>query len=294
MVHDEVDNARINVKPRKQIGSNSQQSLVSNNLNSDDGASCSHTQMIEDIAIEPERNFESSDESDVTNDAANEESHNEGRPFEYLQLYQANEAAPKDLKDDLRVWLSENSISQRAANDLIAIFRNHGHSHELKKDVRTLMKTPRFATGKIVRGNGGAYIHEGIANGLIRSVNKYFETIPDMISFHVNCDGMSFSRSSTSQFWPLLAAIETNFYTEPFVIGLFHGLSKPNDWNIFISPFVVEMGDLQTNGIIIMSGQKINVRLSAIVCDAPARAYLTMTKSHSGYFGCSKCTQEGH
>lgn len=35
------------------------------------------------------------------------------------------------------------------------------------------------------------------------------------------------------------------------------------------------------------------MRLSAIICDAPARAGLTNTKSHSGYFGCSKCIQEG-
>lgn len=52
------------------------------------------------------------------------------------------------------------------------------------------------------------------------------------------------------------------------------------------------MKTLHGNGIII-NGRKVDVRLNAIICDAPARAYLTLTKSHSGYFGCSKCIQEG-
>ena len=33
--------------------------------------------------------------------------------------------------------------------------------------------------------------------------------------------------------------------------------------------------------------------INAIICDAPARAFVTGTKSHTGYFGCGKCTQEG-
>jgi hypothetical protein len=29
------------------------------------------------------------------------------------------------------------------------------------------------------------------------------------------------------------------------------------------------------------------------VCDAPARAFIACTKTHSGYFSCSKCVEEG-
>lgn len=103
---------------------------------------------------------------------------------------------------------------------------------------------------------------------------------------------MSFSKSSNSQFWPLLGAIEAEFYTKPFLIGLFHGFSKPNDFNVYINSFVDDMKDIQAKGIEI-NGRKIEIRLNAIICDAPARAWLTLTKSHSGYFGCAKCIQEG-
>lgn len=177
---------------------------------------------------------------------------NEPYTLEYVEFHRDDESnSTNSLKEDLRLWLSDNSISQQAANDLIAIYRSHGHEQELKKDVRTLMKTPRNVTGKIIRGNGGSYFHFWISSPLIRSINQYFETIPEKISIQLNCDGMSFSNSSASQFWPLLGSIEAEFYTEPFLIGLFHGYSKPNNFNVFISRFVDDMKELQTNGIMI-------------------------------------------
>ena len=36
-----------------------------------------------------------------------------------------------------------------------------------------------------------------------------------------------------------------------------------------------------------------NVKLSAVVCDAPVRAFVKGIKSHTGYSGCDKCTQPG-
>lgn len=164
------------------------------------------------------------------------------RTLEYVKFHQeVGSASSTTLSEDLRFWLSENSISQQAANKLISIFRNHGHENELKKNVRTLMKTPRDVTGKIINGNGGSYFHFGIAHGLIRSLNKYYHVCPETILIQLNCDGMSFSKSSSSQFWPLLAAIQDDFYTEPFLVGLFHGHLKPNDFNVYINPFVDDM-----------------------------------------------------
>lgn len=41
------------------------------------------------------------------------------------------------------------------------------------------------------------------------------------------------------------------------------------------------------------NGKICKVVIAGIVCDAPARAFIIYTKSHSGYFSCHKCTQEG-
>ncbi|XP_070167405.1 uncharacterized protein [Polyergus mexicanus] len=44
---------------------------------------------------------------------------------------------------------------------------------------------------------------------------------------------------------------------------------------------------------VLYNGKICKVSIAGIVCDAPARAFITCTKSHSGYFSCHKCTQEG-
>lgn len=35
------------------------------------------------------------------------------------------------------------------------------------------------------------------------------------------------------------------------------------------------------------------MNINAILCDAPAKSFITYTKGHTGYFSCSKCIQEG-
>ncbi|KAL2089217.1 hypothetical protein ACEWY4_016116 [Coilia grayii] len=40
-------------------------------------------------------------------------------------------------------------------------------------------------------------------------------------------------------------------------------------------------------------GMNLQLKLQAMVCDAPARAFLKCVKGHTGYSGCEKCTQEG-
>lgn len=86
-------------------------------------------------------------------------------------------------------------------------------------------------------------------------------------------------------------AIEATFYTESFIVGFYHGFSKPEDASFYISPFVEDMKEIFSTGIIIYE-KKINIIISAFICDAPARAFLTLTKHHSEYFSCSKCCQE--
>ncbi|KAK0157169.1 hypothetical protein PV327_011350, partial [Microctonus hyperodae] len=51
---------------------------------------------------------------------------NEPYTLEYIEFHRDDESnSTNNLKEDSRLWLSENSIPQQAANDLIAIFRSH-------------------------------------------------------------------------------------------------------------------------------------------------------------------------
>ncbi|GBP34168.1 hypothetical protein EVAR_30720_1 [Eumeta japonica] len=55
--------------------------------------------------------------------------------LEYVEFHREDVSnTTNSLTKHLRFWLPENSISQKAANNLIAIFRRHGQE---KKNVRT-------------------------------------------------------------------------------------------------------------------------------------------------------------
>ncbi|XP_026465115.1 uncharacterized protein LOC113381763 [Ctenocephalides felis] len=69
-----------------------------------------------------------------------------------------------------------------------------------------------------------------------------------------------------------------------------HGNGKPDDANIFLKPFVEEMKVLQQHGLICLN-RNCHVYISKIICNSPARAFITKTTRHAGYESCSKCIQ---
>lgn len=196
----------------------------------------------------------------------------------------------EDLLTQLRRWVIKYQIQRTALEELLKILRILGH--DVPQTARSLMSTPRNATSEIENIAGGLYYHFGLVEGLQRSIQKYFKDCPAVVEININCDGMSISNSSSSQFWPILGSIEIDRLTEPFVIGLYHGSSKPKDANMFFKKLINEASQVLANGIVI-NEDTCNVRIKAIVCDAPAKSFLTYTKGHNGYFGCSKCIQEG-
>lgn len=70
------------------------------------------------------------------------------------------------------------------------------------------------------------------------------------------------------------------------------GKSKPYNCDEFLRKFTCELKDLMENGIDI-DEKHLEVHLRAIICDAPARAYVSGTPGHTSSHGCSKCTQVG-
>lgn len=80
--------------------------------------------------------------------------------------------------------------------------------------------------------------------------------------------------------------------SEPFVVDIYHGMKKPQSPTTFLDAFVQEYLLLKRNGILI-NKKLVRVELKKIICDAPAMAFILSIKSHTGYFGCNKCTQKG-
>lgn len=98
--------------------------------------------------------------------------------------------------------------------------------------------------------DNGSYVHFGLITGLQRSIEKYFRQVPDSVKLLINCDGMSLSKSSGSQFWPILVSIQADIYTKPFAVGIYHGYSKPKNANEYLRPFVNEIIEIQRNGFL--------------------------------------------
>lgn len=198
----------------------------------------------------------------------------------------------QQLIQDLREWVVDCHIPLSHASKLLHILNKH--KINVPQDARTLLKTPRYV--EIIKISPGEYSHIGIHTGILKHLQRLnISEIPAEIKININIDGLPLSRSSGSQFWPILGCFvnENLKKFKPFVIGLYHGSSKPQSANEFLNPLVNECLNLQKNGII-WSDRKIIFKLNALICDAPAKAFVTYIKGHSGYHSCTKCIQDGN
>jgi hypothetical protein len=208
------------------------------------------------------------------------------------------------MKEELASWACKHNITHVAVSDLLQTL-NPFVSNSLPNDARTLLKTPaqKIELSKI---GEGSYHYFGIAVGILHSSksglrNFQFPLFRDgqghnlkgLLTLRIGIDGLPLSKSSRSQFWPILGILDQAIEPEPFLIAIYHGNCKPIDVNIFFSDFVNEMKSLETAGMVINS-KPYKVRISAILADAPARSFVKQCTIFNGYFGCERCTQKGH
>ena len=78
---------------------------------------------------------------------------------------------------------------------------------------------------------------------------------------------------------------------QPFFIGLFYGISKPISCKEYLSEFIDGFITLQKG--IKIGNCTFKIVVHAVICDAPAKAFVKCVKSYSGYSGCDKCCQRG-
>jgi len=196
----------------------------------------------------------------------------------------------KNIKNKLRTWMVNFNVPQNASNALLKILKNDANLNFPPVDSRTLLQSgsKKVFNVREIEPNG-IYYHFGLENG-INMYSKIF-SLDDIISIAIGIDGLPLSKSSSSQFWPILAYIFP-YNNNVFPIGIYYGHNKPQDSNIFIKDFVAEMLKLSTHGIVINNITK-KVIIKAICCDAPARSFVMRNKGHAGYFSCSRCVIEG-
>ncbi|XP_063918815.1 uncharacterized protein LOC135134131 [Zophobas morio] len=211
-------------------------------------------------------------------------------PFLDTHENPAHERPNNTFVNDIRNWILQyrTLLSQQAINDLLQILRQGGYN--LPKNARTLLQTPRPCN--IIDVLEGHYYHFGVARGILNNLTDV-QTVKenDILKLSLNIDGLPLTKSSTSQFWPILLSIESRL-SPPFICGIYHGMKKPSDVSQFLNEFVQEFKFLELNGLEV-GKTKIFPRISKIICDAPAKAFILGVKGHTGYHGCTKCIDQG-
>ena len=188
-------------------------------------------------------------------------------------------------------WAISRNICQNAIDELLSIFRQFPWGQSMPKSCRSLVGTLRKVSLKPCAA--GNYFHFGILTQLLKVLSVIDEnSIPVEILLKISVDGIPMSKSGKSQLWPLTGLISNLEFQRVFLIGLWQGESKPSNVNEFLREFIEEAKKLSDEGFT-FRGKRIRFQIVLYICDAPARSFLKCIKSHTGFFGCPYCIQEG-
>lgn len=195
-----------------------------------------------------------------------------------------------DLKLILALWAIKHSITHSALSDLLKSLKQFPEFSDMPIDSRTLLKTPtKICTKKI---KDGIYHHFGLQN----EIGELLENVqcpPPVLMLNVGIDGLPITNNPPSQIWPILGYF-SNVSTENknvFIIGVYHGKSKPLDSNEFLFDFVEELKTLIDSGFYFKT-KKIKILFEALICDASAKSFVLNVKGHTGNTG-GRCHSEG-
>lgn len=111
----------------------------------------------------------------------------------------------------------------------------------------------------------------------------------------VGIDGLPLTTNSPSQPWPILGCftnINVNNRQNVFMIGAFYGKSKPGDSNEYLQEFVDELKQITNEGIV-YKDKVVKLKMHALICDAPAKAFVLKIRGHNGNNSCPRCIGQG-
>lgn len=248
-----------------------------------------------DTSYDSEMDFGSDDEMSVDDSDLSNNIHLYQDDYTGLSSYRnqnllTTTVTERETRQFLRNWTFEYNVDRTPINPLLRFLKRTWPG--LCVDVRTLMKTPK--TRELVDLPPGKYVHLGIRSALdlLLSITDV-ELIPDEILLTFNIDGVPLSKSSNTGFWLILGRVENvvSLRKHVFVVGVYYGDKKPRSFNDFLRPFVSEIVAMQD--IYRHREKHIGIRIHAIICDAPAKAYVKCMKHPTGFYGCDKCEQKG-
>jgi hypothetical protein len=195
------------------------------------------------------------------------------------------------LKEALKQWVLTCGVAHNHCDVLLHIL--HKHHPDLPVTTRSLLGTSR-ETVQLVEMLPGNYHHFGVEDGIKHAMdsNGLRAEGNRTLEIFIGVDGVSISKSSTSQFY-IVAGCLLNFSTYPiFIIGAYLGSSKPASNELLRA--TIDEGEQLYNEGLSWKGLHLKLKIRAFICDAPCRAMIAYVKAHSSELdGCSKCCGHG-
>lgn len=201
-------------------------------------------------------------------------------------LSSSDEEESCSVAEDLRRFALETNQSQAAMQVLFKKMRKHHPS--LPADPRTLLKTSTNIPILLRDVPPGNYIHFGLVKGL-EYVLPFLNN--NRLEIILNIDGLYLFKSAVLNFWPILAAVD-GVPNSVFVVGLYFGPSKPDSVSSYFLDFMEEVKSLDLNNVV-LHNKLYAVSFLYCCCDLPAKSFVKLIQSHTGYYSCDRCVQKG-
>ncbi|XP_066589579.1 uncharacterized protein [Prorops nasuta] len=192
------------------------------------------------------------------------------------------------FQEKLASCFVEINLTHVQGNSILHLLRSHSCFHNLPKDIRTIVNTPREPL-ELFQVEPGEYLHFNIETKIIECLKKASLKNVTVIELDISTDGCTLDKSNTMQIWPIQCRIANYSNTKPIVAGIYRGPNKPNDANKFFKMFVKDINTIINNGGIRYHKSTIEIKLRCFVADAPARAFILNHRGHMAMQPCSKC-----
>ena len=201
------------------------------------------------------------------------------------------EQEPPEMSQCIREWALEEVIPYGKVQSLMDKLRAGGFEHDLPKDHRTLLKLH----GKINYTTSGNYhfYSFNVADQIRFTLEHAESEIPNTLHLHLNVDGVPLFKSSNSSAWPLLCSVENvkSIYSIfPLNVCVTKSGGKPDNALAYVN-VITQLNHLIENGLEFQANT-FTIKVPAIICDSPARAFCKCTINHNGKCGCDQCMFE--
>ena len=133
-------------------------------------------------------------------------------------------------------------------------------------------------------------MHLGFKSGIQRILRRSnSQELPSILEVDFSTDDATLDKASNILMWPVQIRVANILFSDPEVVGIYKGSSKPSNGSDVIGPFVDEVLETINNGGIDFFGTKFPIQLRCFIADAPARAFILNHAGHNSKAPCSKC-----